>query len=126
MLRFFFLSVLLTVPQPYVFIDHADSTLTLAPVTIIDRVCLIAADVVIVLVTIYHTYGTIKASRQVNLRPTFSSTLLNAGMSVPLQGVQFLTRFNTIFAIRCPLFRVCPSICIAMLCIENSGLAESC
>ena len=44
-----------------------------------DRVCLIMADEIIVLVTIYHTYGTVKASRQANVHAKFSVTLLRAG-----------------------------------------------
>lgn len=48
-------------------------------VLIAQRICLIAADVVVVAVTVYHTYGTMKASRAVNIRVTFSETLLHAG-----------------------------------------------
>lgn len=50
-------------------------------VQIAERVCLIAADVIIVGVTAYHTYGTVKASRRVGIETTFSSTLLHAGLA---------------------------------------------
>lgn len=55
---------------------------------IVQRVCLIVADAVIVVVTIYHTYGTMKISREANIQATFSRTLLRAGQSkVPSRDV---------------------------------------
>lgn len=46
---------------------------------IAERVNLIVADAVVLAVTVYHTYGTTKASRDANLQATFSSILLRAG-----------------------------------------------
>lgn len=37
------------------------------------------SDAFIVSVTIYHTYGAVKASKDANMQATFSSTLLRAG-----------------------------------------------
>lgn len=48
-------------------------------VNIAQRVSLIAADVMTVVVTVYHTYGTIKTSKEVGIQTTFSSTLLRSG-----------------------------------------------
>lgn len=43
------------------------------------RVCLMVSDMVVVIVTVYYTYGTLKASRKANIKATFSATLLRAG-----------------------------------------------
>lgn len=51
----------------------------LETVTIVVRVCSIAADIVIIAVTVSYTYGTFKASLEVNIRTPFSSLLLRAG-----------------------------------------------
>lgn len=45
----------------------------------VERVCLLVVDAIVVAVTIYHTYGTIKASRRAGIPAKFSSTLLRAG-----------------------------------------------
>lgn len=45
----------------------------------IQRVCLILADTVVVVVTIYHTYGIVKAGREANIPVTFTAALLRAG-----------------------------------------------
>ena len=47
-----------------------------------DRVCLLIADAIILFVTVYHTWGTVKASRQANVPSTIASTLLNDGTSM--------------------------------------------
>lgn len=49
------------------------------PVTIADRVSLIVADAITLVVTVYHTYGTIKAGRKAGIQASFSSVLLRAG-----------------------------------------------
>ena len=46
------------------------------------RICLIGADAVIVVVTVYYTYGTMKMSREANIPATFSRTLHRAGQSM--------------------------------------------
>lgn len=61
---------------------------------IVERVCLVAADTVVVFVTIYHTYGTIKTSREVGIQATFSSTLLRAGQYRKLQLRRNMTRVD--------------------------------
>lgn len=58
---------------------------------IVQRVCLIVADAVIVVVTIYHTYGTMKISREANIQATFSRTLLRAGQSTVRLGMHLDT-----------------------------------
>lgn len=49
-------------------------------VDIAQNVSFIAADAVVLAVTIYHTYRTIKASRDANVPATFSSIFLRAGL----------------------------------------------
>lgn len=64
--------------------DSSTPSLLLNSPTIVitvERVCLIVADAIIVAVTIYHTYGTMKASREAHVRASFSSTLLRAGQA---------------------------------------------
>ena len=58
-------------------------TLTFRVVTIIQRVCLITADAIVVMVTIYHTQGILKAGREANVPTTFSRTVLRAGQAAP-------------------------------------------
>lgn len=48
-------------------------------VLVADRICVIAADAVVLMVTIYSTYGTMKTSRKANIQAPFSRTLLCAG-----------------------------------------------
>lgn len=70
-------------------------------VTIVQRISLMAADAIIVAVTVYHTYGTMKASRDANVQASFSSTLLRTGQSeitdsdrFPLTLIFIYTRHN--------------------------------
>ena len=52
------------------------------------RACLVAADAIVVAVTVYHTYGTVRLARETNINATFSRTLLRAGKSiVPLYDI---------------------------------------
>lgn len=46
---------------------------------IVERVCLIVADAIVVAVTIYHTYAMMKMSREANVPAPFSRMLLHAG-----------------------------------------------
>ena len=48
---------------------------------IIERVSIVIADAVIVAVTIYYTYGTVKASRDADIKASISSALLRAGQA---------------------------------------------
>lgn len=43
------------------------------------RVCLIVGDAIVVAVTVYHTYDTVKISRRAKIPATFTTTLLHAG-----------------------------------------------
>lgn len=63
----------------FVPLDHPLLLIFSSVVLIAQRVCLIASDAIVVAVTIYHTYGTVKLSREANVRATFSGTLLRAG-----------------------------------------------
>ena len=57
-------------------------------VEIVQRVCLIVADAIILFVTIRQTYGTVRAGQKANLQTNFASALLKAGKSIiPLVGV---------------------------------------
>lgn len=46
---------------------------------IIQRVSLVAGDMVVVVATVYYTYGTVKTSREANIKAVFSTMLLHAG-----------------------------------------------
>ena len=50
-------------------------------VVIAERVCLIVADIIVIVVTVLHTYGTVRASREAEMPTTLSSTLLRAGQA---------------------------------------------
>ena len=78
----------------------------LLSVTVVQRVCLIAGDAIVVIGTIYHTYSTVKASREANLRSTVSSTLLKAGMSRIKLYLPQLTWLGTRATGRCTLLWV--------------------
>ena len=71
-----------------------------------ERVCLMVSDAIVVAVTIYHTYGTIRTSREANVPAQFSITLLRAGQSSYIGRSRFMiliivliTRY-TIFRVR--------------------------
>ena len=72
------------------------------------RVGMIAADVVIVLVTIWYTYGTFKLGRQANIQTSFSTALLRAG-KVVLSGAISLALNDLSLRNRCCLFLVSES-----------------
>ena len=59
--------------------------LTSRQVDTVERVSLMLSDVMVIIVTIYRTYGIVKASRAINLRSTISTELLNAGTSILLE-----------------------------------------
>lgn len=51
---------------------------------IAERACLMAADAVVIVVTVNHTYGIIKASRVANIQATFSRVILSAGWNIAI------------------------------------------
>lgn len=54
---------------------------TSGAVDIAERVSLISADAITVAVTVYHTYGAIKTSREIGIQAALSSALLRAGLA---------------------------------------------
>ena len=60
-------------------------------VVIADRFCLISADAVVVVVTIYHTYGTMKMSWEANVQASFSKLLLQAGQTILMYSTYLST-----------------------------------
>lgn len=66
----------------------------------VKRICLILADVVVVLVTVWRTYGEVKANRAVNVRTTFAPMLFRAGEII-------MTMMN--------LSMLIPTVCIGIL-----------
>lgn len=91
------------------------------------RVSIIAADAITVMVTIYHTYGTIKAGREAGVQTTLSSTLLRAGRSpyhlgwlwmliVFISGILYFRRVDMSFDCACNNRSF--SVMLVMNCIE--------
>ena len=58
-------------------------------VLIAQRVCLIIAETVVIVATVYYTWGILKASREANISATFSSTLLRAGKPSRIHPISY-------------------------------------
>lgn len=85
---------------------------SLRKVIMTEHVCLITADVLIIIVTIYHTYETVKASRETNIHATFSSTLLCAGI---VHSHVWQRNMSMLISARYIIFWVRPSGTVYML-----------
>lgn len=55
-------------------------------VALAQRLCIIGAEAIVVAVTIYYAYGTMKAARQINMQVSFSSVLVRAGKAILVHG----------------------------------------